>query len=88
MKLSRYLVIWAWLAGLMLLGVCLSFLPISHMTLVLLVLGLSAIKAILVGMYFMHLKFDPRFLTFVAVIPIPFALALAVILLLDKPILP
>ena len=37
--------------------------------------------------YYMHLKFDPTFLTWVAVIPIPFCLALAVTLLLDKPFL-
>jgi len=84
---GRYVWIWVWLAGLMLLGVLLSRLPIPHRTVVLVVLGLSAIKALLVAAYYMHLKFDARFLTLVAVIPIPLCLILAIALLLDKPFL-
>lgn len=87
MTFRKYVLIWVWLAGLMLLGVLLSRLPISHRTVVLIVLGLSAIKALLVASYYMHLKFDPRFLTLVAVIPIPLCVILAIALLLDKPFL-
>ncbi|OGX39199.1 MAG: hypothetical protein A3C53_04425 [Omnitrophica WOR_2 bacterium RIFCSPHIGHO2_02_FULL_68_15] len=87
MSQAKYVWIWVWLAGLMLLGVLLSTLPIPHRTVVGIVLGLSAVKALLVASYYMHLKFDPTFLTWVAVIPIPFCLALAVTLLLDKPFL-
>lgn len=82
---KQYVAIWVWLAGLMLLGVLLSRLPIAHRTVILAVLGLSTIKAVLVAAYYMHLKFDARFLTFVAAVPIPLGVILALILLLDKP---
>ena len=71
---KTYLAIWGWLAGLMLLGVGLSALPISKRTIVLLVLALSSIKATLVALYYMHLKFDRRLLTLVLLFP--FALVL------------
>ena len=64
-----YLIIWAWLAGLMLLGVLLSELPISKTTIVLLVLALSSIKAFLVALYYMHLKVDRRLLALVVLAP-------------------
>ena len=65
-----YLAIWAWLAGLMLVGVFLSELPIPKTTVVLIVLGLSSIKATLVGLYYMHLKMDRRVLAIVALVPL------------------
>jgi len=78
-------VIGVWLACLVLLGVTLSSLPMAHRTVVLAVLALSTVKVVLVAAYYMHLKFDPRFLTLVATAPIPLAVILAVILLLDRP---
>ena len=67
---KTYLAIWGWLAGLMLLGVLLSELPISKATVVLLVLGLSSVKALLVVLYYMHLKFDRRLLALVLLAPV------------------
>ena len=75
-----YLLIWGWLAGLMLIGVFLSELPIPKTTVVLLVLILSTIKATLVALYYMHLKSDRRLLAFVLVAPfIIIALAIGVV---------
>ena len=75
-----YLIIWAWLAGLMLLGVLLSELHIPKATIVLIVLGLSSIKALLVALYYMHLKIDQRLLALIAVAPLLLiALALGVV---------
>jgi len=65
-----YLAIWGWLAGLMLLGVVLAELPIPKLWIVLMVLALSSIKALLVALYYMHLKMDRRLLLFVAVAPL------------------
>ena len=77
---KTYLLIWAWLAGLMLLGVLLSELPIPKSTVVLIVLALSTIKATLVALYYMHLKSDRRLLAFVLIAPfIIIALALGVV---------
>ena len=67
---KTYLAIWGWLAGLMLLGVFLSELPIPKVTIVLMVLILSSIKATLVALYYMHLKMDRRLLAFVALTPL------------------
>lgn len=82
---KQYVVVGAWLACLMLLGVVLSELSIPHGAVVAIVLALSTIKALLVAAYFMHLKFDDRFLTIVAVSPLPLGVILLIALLLDKP---
>jgi len=78
-----YWIIWGWLAGLMLLGVVLSelhVLPIAPKTIVLIVVGLSTIKAALVALYYMHLKTDRRLLAFVVAAPLLLvALALCVL---------
>ena len=78
-----YLAIWGWLAGLMLLGVLLSELPILPLArggLVALVLALSTVKALLVALYYMHLKGEARLLLFIALAP--FGLLLLVVGLL------
>ncbi|MBI4227612.1 MAG: cytochrome C oxidase subunit IV family protein [Candidatus Omnitrophica bacterium] len=85
MSTSKYVMIWVWLAGLMLLGVALSELPIAPRTIFLLVLGLSTVKAMLVAAYYMHLRFDDRLLTMVALSPVPLVMVLVIALLLDKP---
>ena len=79
-SVRTYLSIWGWLAGLMLLGVGLSMLPISKATVVLIVLALSSVKAMLVVLYYMHLKFDRWLLALVALVPLVLiSLALAVV---------
>ena len=65
-----YLIIWGWLAGLMLISVGLSELPLAKSTIVSLVLFLSTVKALLVALYYMHLKMDRRLLTLVATFPL------------------
>ena len=75
----NYLLIGIWLAGLMLLGVLLSELtggglPLPKWAVVTIILGLSTIKAMLVALYYMHLKTDQRLLAVVALVP--FALIL------------
>ena len=77
------LFVWAWLAGLMLLGVFLSespLLALSKQRIVVLVALLSTIKAALVALYYMHLKMDRRLLALVAAAPLVLiALALGVV---------
>ncbi len=80
---STYLWIWGWLAGLMLLGVALSALPVSKSTIVLAILTLSTVKATLVALYYMHLKFDRRVLALVAVFPL-IVIVLATLLVLSS----
>jgi cytochrome c oxidase subunit 4 len=80
MTAKTYLLIWGWLSGLMLLGVVLSELPMPKATIVLLVLALSSVKALLVSLYYMHLKFDRRLLALILLAPVALvACALAVV---------
>ena len=78
-----YWIIWGWLAGLMLLGVVLSelhILPISKRSIISVVVMLSTVKAVLVALYYMHLKADRRLLVFIALAPLLLiALALGVV---------
>jgi len=81
-----YLLIWVWLAGLMLLSVVLSelnLLPLSVGALAFLVMVLSTIKALLVALYYMHLKVDRRLLAGVAVFPF-LLITLAVVVVLSS----
>jgi len=66
-----YLIVWAWLAGLMLLGVVLaeSGLALTPALVVAAVLSLSLVKAVLVILYYMHLKTDRRLLALVLLAP-------------------
>lgn len=57
-SVKLYLWIWAWLAGLMLVGVLISYLPFPHTLNVALILGLSVVKVSLVALYYMHLRFE------------------------------
>ena len=55
-----------------------AFLPFSKMVLILLLLGLAFWKALLVALYFMHLRFEPNRLRILAVAPLPLIVILVV----------
>ena len=83
-----YLIIGGWLAALMLLGVAMAeFEPVraffSKPIVITVVLILSTIKAALVGFYYMHLKFDRRWLMIVALFPLVL-ISLAVLTVLSS----
>jgi len=83
---ATYLWIWVWLAALMLVSVFLSeanILPVAKGAVVLLVLGLSTVKALLVALYYMHLKFERFVLAFVAAFPL-MLIVLATLLVLSS----
>ena len=78
---KTYVVIWGWLAGLMLVSVLLSGVPITARTVAWMVFGLSTIKAGLVALYYMHLKFDRQWLWAVVGFPLVLiALAAGIVL--------
>ncbi|HAM41026.1 MAG TPA: hypothetical protein DDX89_00300 [Candidatus Omnitrophica bacterium] len=78
---KTYVVIWGWLAGLMLASVLLSGAPITARTVAWMVFGLSTIKAGLVALYYMHLKFDRQWLWVVVGFPLVLiALAAGIVL--------
>ena len=78
----NYVVIGAWLAALMILGVvlCEWRLGFPKWAIVVTVLALSTIKATLVALYYMHLRTDRRLLALVVLFPfVLIILALGVI---------
>jgi cytochrome c oxidase subunit 4 len=76
-KRPNYILIWIYLAVLTAAELGLAFqLPISRNLKLLLLLILAVWKALLVALYFMHLKFERWNLRIVALFPIPLALIL------------
>ena len=74
-KHPPYILIWVYLAVLTALELGLAFeLPISRNLKLLLLMILAVWKALLVGLYFMHLKFEKWNLRILAIVPIPLAL--------------
>ena len=80
----NYLAVWIWLALLMLLSVCASYLPAAAVLVIGIILGLSFIKALLVAVYFMHLKFERKILLLVVIVPVVLAAGLVIALLPDS----
>ncbi len=88
MSYGKYLLVWVWLIALLAAGTFVSSLPISKTAIVLLILAVSMVKTGLVGLFYMHLKFErlvpiwgvalsPFLLVGLAVLLVLFGLALA-----------
>src|SRR5260370_41188636 len=74
-KRPNYVLIWVYLAVLTAAELALAFeLPISRNLALVLLLFLAVWKAALVGLFFMHLKFERWNLRIMAIIPLPLAL--------------
>ena len=53
-----YVLVWYWLLGLALASVLVSALPLSHTFTVVLVFTAATVKALLVALYYMHLRLE------------------------------
>jgi cytochrome c oxidase subunit 4 len=81
-KHPNYVLIWVYLAVLTAVEVGVAFVShFSKTTLLIILLFLAVWKALLVALYFMHLKFEKWNLRVVAIIPIPLALILIIMVL-------
>jgi cytochrome c oxidase subunit IV len=81
-KHPNYVLIWVYLAVLTAVEVGVAFVShFSKTTLLILLLALAIWKALLVALYFMHLKFERWNLRFIAIVPIPLALILIIFVL-------
>jgi cytochrome c oxidase subunit 4 len=67
----NYIGIWVALAVLTGVELGVAFLPFSKTVIVVLLLGLAFWKALLVALYFMHLRFEPNRLRILAIAPLP-----------------
>ncbi len=65
----NYIAIWIYLAVLTVLELIVAYAPIPKAAMVGLLIGLAWAKAVLVAMYFMHLRFERRTLGIIAIIP-------------------
>ncbi|HEV2672204.1 MAG TPA: cytochrome C oxidase subunit IV family protein [Gemmatimonadales bacterium] len=76
-KRPNYMLIWLYLFVLTVAEVSLAFeLPVSRNIKLLLLLFLAVWKALLVALYFMHLKFERWRLRVIFIVPIPLAIIL------------
>lgn len=79
----NYMAVWAGLAALTLLEVWVATLGMSERTAILVLVGLAIWKAVLVALYYMHLRFEPRRLVMVALAPLPLAVILVMAVLME-----
>ena len=74
----NYIGVWVLLAVLTGIELGVAFLPWAKTTLILILLGLALWKALLVALYYMHLRFEPNRLRILAVAPLPLAVILVI----------
>jgi len=84
-KHPNYILIWVYLAVLTAAELALAFeLPISRNLKLILLLALAVWKALLVAMFFMHLKFERWNLRILFIIPLPLAVILVLAVISEK----
>jgi len=84
-KHPNYILIWVYLAVLTAAELGLAFeLPISRNLKLILLLALAVWKALLVAMFFMHLKFERWNLRILFIIPLPLAVILVLAVISEK----
>lgn len=82
-KQPNYMAVWGLLAVLTLVEVGVAFLGFARSTTVLILVGLAIWKALLVALYYMHLRFEPRRLVVMVIAPLPLAVILVLAALTD-----
>ncbi len=79
----NYIAIWIYLAVLTVLELIVAYAPIPKAVMVGLLVGLAWVKAALVAMYFMHLRFERRTLAIIALVPVTLIIFLTFMLVPD-----
>jgi len=79
----NYVKIWIWLLGLMAAGLVATLIPGGHAIGVIVIFASATAKALLVALNYMHLRFEPRLICVIALVPVVFALILAITLFPD-----
>lgn len=74
----RYMLIWVVLLVLTLAEVGYAFLPMSKLLLASGLIAMAVMKALLVALYFMHLRYEPKRLWVLAAAPLPLAVILVI----------
>ena len=71
---KQYLVIFGWLVALTIFEIVVALMHFPTVVLAILLVASSLGKAMLIGLYFMHLKFESRVLWFLPAAPVVFAI--------------
>ena len=79
----NYVAVWFWLVGLMVASVAISFLPFSESATVFVIFAIAAVKAVLVVLNFMHLKFERLLIYNLATVPLVLFFILMAVLFPD-----
>lgn len=69
----NYVAVWGGLAALTVLEVAIVYVRLPRRALVTMLLALAVWKALLVALYFMHLKFESKRLLTIVLVPLPLA---------------
>jgi len=77
-KAPNYIAVWAGLAVLTVVEVAVVYLHLPRRLMVVSLVFLALWKAMLVALYFMHLRFEPKRLLYVVLAPLPLAVILVV----------
>jgi cytochrome c oxidase subunit 4 len=79
----NYVAIWYWLVGLALVSVLVSGLPLPHELVLVVIFAAAFVKAVLVALYYMHLRFEQLLIYFLVLVPLTSFIILVVVLLAD-----
>ncbi len=79
----NYIGVFWWLLALTILEIAVIYVPMARLFVVILLVGLALSKAVLVAMYFMHLKFERVTLGVIALTPLILCVFLILMLLPD-----
>jgi caa(3)-type oxidase subunit IV len=79
----NYTVVWLWLLALLAVGLGASLLPGGRAVALAVIFATAFVKALLVALNFMHLRFESGLIYAIALIPLVFAAILAVALFPD-----
>lgn len=79
-----YLLIWGVLAVLMMSKVFVAFIGLPKTMTIVVLCILALVKATLVALFYMHLKFEPRRLRMLVLVPLPLAVLLVLVVIADR----
>jgi cytochrome c oxidase subunit 4 len=84
----NYWMIWLYLFILTVVEIAVIFAPVARVLIVIALVALALSKAALVAMYFMHLRFERRTLSLIAITPLFLAAVLIFLLVPDQSAIP
>ena len=71
---KQYLIVFGWLVVLTIFEIGVASMHFPRVVLAILLVGSSLGKAVLIGLYFMHLKFESRLMWVLPAVPVVFAI--------------